>query len=97
MKKILLFFVLALTLVGCYDYGKCNINYSIVYPDTIITYDTIFRYRYSVGVEYDVHTPTTTSSRGSNYINVGEYYFAGTTCPIRINSYKTIYKSENEE
>lgn len=70
-------------------YGKCQVNYSVVYPDTTIVYDTVFTYNWVI--EYDnIHIPIACSFKGSNYIRLGKNYFNSTTCPIRINSYKTI-------
>ena len=99
MKKIILLFCLVLFIScdGLEDkYGLCQVNYTVIYPDTTITYDTIFKYRW-VRYEEGIHTPVAGSSRGSNYISLGLNTFANTTCPIRLNSYKTISKRlENE-
>ena len=72
--------------------GKCQINYSIVYPDTTITYDSVFYYKWAVERSY-THVPFTSSYKGSNYIRLGMYEYVHTTCPIRINSYKIISKN----
>jgi len=72
---------------GCTSHeGIVKVNYSIIYPDTIIVKDSTFY------VEYysDKPTPFTSSYKGSNYIIIGSYEFEHTTCPIRINSYKII-------
>jgi hypothetical protein len=69
--------------------GKCEVNYSIVYPDTTITYDTVFNYEWRVE-HWFTHIPFTSSYKGSNYINLGRNTYVWTTCPIRINYYKTI-------
>ena len=92
MKKILISTIFALLLTGCTKYGKCNVNYTIVYPDTTITYDSTFNYKYTEHNAYkrDPHIPTTNSWRGSNYIEIGDDDFVRTTCPIRVNSHKTI-------
>lgn len=65
--------------------GITKVNYSIVYPDTIITKDSTFYFIYN-----DRRTPYTSSHKGSNYIIIGYNDFERTTCPIRINSYKII-------
>lgn len=74
MKKILIITIFALLLTGCTKYGKCNVNYTIVYPDTTITYDSTFNYKYTEHNAYkrDPHIPTTNSWRGSNYIEIGD-------------------------
>jgi len=82
--------------IGCTDkHGKCQVNYSVIYPDTTITYDTVFNYEYA-GENERTHIPYTSSYRGTNYIRLGYYEFARTTCPIRINSYKTISINSNK-
>lgn len=96
MKKILIIAVIVLTLVSCSGhYGQCNINYTVVYPDTTITYDSIFNYYCSscnTTERRNRNIPITSSWRGTNYILLGDNEFVRTTCSIRINSYKTIYK-----
>jgi len=99
MKKIIIIFLMCLCLSSCNcmidKEGKCEVNYSIVYPDTTITYDTVFNYRW--GVEHwFTHIPYTSSYKGSNYIKLGINTYAWTTCPIRINSYKTLIKNIDE-
>lgn len=66
--------------------GIAKVNYSIVYPDTTITKDSTFYFRYS----NDRRIPHTDSYRGTNYIVIGHRKFEHTTCPIRINSYEII-------
>lgn len=66
--------------------GIAKVNYSIVYPDTTITKDSTFYFRYS----NDRRIPHTDSYRGTNYIRIGHRKFVRTTCPIRINSYEII-------
>ena len=66
--------------------GIAKVNYSIVYPDTTITKDSTFYFRYS----NDRRIPHTDSYRGTNYIVIGLHKFEHTTCPIRINSYEII-------
>lgn len=97
MKKILIITIFALLLIGCTKYGKCQVNYDVIYPDTTITYDSIFNYRYTELKVYksDPHIPIPNSWKGSNYIKLGDDDFAATTCPIRVNSYKSIL-IENE-
>lgn len=100
MKKIVFCILMSMTLLMSCDitdkYGKCQINYSIIYPDTTITYDSIFKYRWVTENDY-THTPYTSSYRGSNYILLGCREYCHTTCPIRINSYKTITKRIEDE
>lgn len=92
MKKILIIAIVVLTLVSCSGhYGQCNINYTVIYPDTTITYDSIFNYC-NTTTRKNRDIPITSSYRGTNYILLGDNEFVRTTCPIRINSYKTIYK-----
>lgn len=94
MKKNLIIFCFIITLIGCTQYGTCQVNYTVIYPDTTITYDTVFNYKWTTGSGYknnrNPNIPVTNSWRGSNYIQLGDYDFVGTTCPIRINSYKLI-------
>lgn len=100
MKKIVFCILICMTLLMSCDisdkYGKCQINYTVIYPDTTITYDSIFKYRWVMECE-NIHTPITSSTRGSNYISLGLNTFSRTTCPIRINSYKTITKRIEDE
>ena len=73
--------------IGCTSHeGIAKVNYSIVYPDTTITKDSTFYFRYS----NDRRIPHTESYRGTNYIVIGHRKFEHTTCPIRINSYEII-------
>ena len=44
-----------------------------------------------------IHTPYASSYKGSNYIQLGSREFSHTTCPIRINSYKTVSKNIDYE
>ena len=93
MKNIFILIICMILCVSCYCYkhGTCQVNYSVIYPDTTITYDTIFYYEYDIGLN-NMHTPYVSSSRGTNYIKLGMNFYNSTTCPIRINSYKTIQK-----
>jgi len=100
MKKIIIVFLMCLCISSC-DWvidktGKCQINYSIVYPDTTITYDSVFYYKWTVE-HLNTHVPYASSYKGTNYIKIGINAYVYTTCPIRINSYKTISKNINHE
>lgn len=99
MKKIIVIFLMCLCLSSCEwminKKGKCQINYSIVYPDTTITYDSIFYYKWH-GEHLNTHTPYISSNRGTNYIKLGMNDYVCTTCPIRINSYKILTKNIDE-
>lgn len=97
MKKIFSILFITLCLIGCIGHGKVNVNYDIIYPDTIITYDSIFDYHWCIGGahnnEYnDPHLLQVTSNRGTNYMEIGRSNLISTTCPIRVNSYKIIDK-----
>lgn len=95
MKKIILLFSIMI-LTSCIYHNKCQVNYSIIYPDTTIIYDTIFYYQYTAPCNYgirDPHMPIISSNKGTNYILLGDNELSCTTCPIRLNSYKSI---ENE-
>ena len=84
MKHIfILIFCMILCVSCCIKYSKCQVNYSVVYPDTTIVYDTIFNC-------FSDDVPYTSSTRGTNYILLGDKVYSRTTCPIRINSYKKI-------
>ena len=100
MKKIIIVFLMCLCLSSC-DWmidktGKCQINYSVVYPDTTITYDSVFYYKWAVE-HLNTHVPYTSSYKGTNYIKIGMNAYVYTTCPIRINSYKIISKDIDHE
>ena len=95
MKNILTILIIIACLVGCTGHGKVHANYDIIYPDTAITYDSIFDYHWCIGGahnnEYnDPHLMQITSSRGTNYMEIGRSILISTTCPIRLNSYKVI-------
>ncbi len=92
MKKIFILLFCSMLIVSCYKSGKCQVNYTVVYPDTTIVYDSIFIYRYG-GEQWYTHIPRASSYKGTNYIKIGYNTFSSTTCPIRINSYKTISKN----
>jgi hypothetical protein len=94
MKKIIIIFLMCfILLVSCdSNKGTCKVNYSIIYPDTTIIYDTIFNYEYYD----DMYRPCASSYKGTNYIKLGYYEFSHTTCPIRINSYKILTKNADE-
>lgn len=99
MKKIIIIFLMCIYLSSC-DWmidkmGKCQINYSIVYPDTTITYDSVFYYKWAAE-RSNTHVPYTSSYKGTNYIKIGMNTYVYTTCPIRINSYKIITKNIDE-
>ena len=100
MKKIIVIFLMCLCLSSCAwmidKTGKCQINYSIVYPDTTIIYDSTFYYRWAVE-HWNTHIPYTSSYKGTNYIKIGMNAYVYTTSPIRINSYKTISKDIDHE
>ena len=92
MKKIILLFIIVI-LTSCSYRDKCQVNYSIIYPDTTIIYDTIFNYQYTEHRNYggrDPHIPIVSSNRGTNYIRLGDDVLSCTTCPIRLNSYKKL-------
>jgi len=93
MKKIVICLLTCLYLSSCAwmidKTGKCQVNYSIIYPDTTIIYDSVFYYRWATE-HWNTHVPYTSSYKGSNYIKLGMNTYVYTTCPIRINSYKTI-------
>lgn len=94
MKKIFILLFCSMLIVSCClldKSGKCQVNYTVVYPDTTIVYDSIFMYHYGAEHWY-THIPRASSYKGTNYIKIGYNTFASTTCPIRINSYKTISK-----
>lgn len=82
--------MIAVAIYSCVSFsshaGMTKVNYSIVYPDTTITKDSTFYFRYS----NDRRIPHTDSYRGTNYIVIGHRKFEHTTCPIRINSYEII-------
>lgn len=94
MKKFLIIAIFIFTLISCTQRGTCQVNYTVIYPDTTITYDTVFNYRWTAPKVYEndrnPNIPITNSWKGSNYIELGDYEFVSTTCPIRINSYKSI-------
>ena len=94
MKKILLVLFMCFCLTSCWTYEKYKVNckYQVCYPDTTITYDTIFNCRYDPYVEDTIFKVYTSSYKGTNYIIIypGSNYVSYTTCPIRIISYKKL-------
>jgi len=97
MKKLFILLFCVVLCASCIEkHGKCQVNYTIVYPDSVITYDTTFIYSY-VGENDYTHIPYTSSYKGSNYIHLGYKEYCRTTCPIRINSYKIISKRLKDE
>ena len=83
MKKILIILLVSAGIVSCGNPQKYRVNYTVVYPDTAITRDTVF-------ISNSGRTPYTSSHRGTNYIRIGQHGFNYTTCPIRLNSWRTI-------
>ena len=95
MKKILILLFSLILLTACFnERGKYRVNYTVIYPDTAITYDSVFSYDLLITNKqydnYDNSIPHTSSLRGTNYIIVGTSTYNYTTCPIRINSYEQI-------
>lgn len=88
--RTIIFIMCFTLLVSCSNKGTCKVNYSIIYPDTTITYDTIFNYHHNK----NMYIPYASSHRGTNYIKLGYNEFSRTTCPIRINSYEIISINE---
>ena len=90
IATIMFCIMIAVAIYSCVKFsshaGIAKVNYSIVYPDTTITKDSTFYFRYS----NDRRIPHTDSYRGTNYIVIGHRKFEHTTCPIRINSYEII-------
>ena len=93
MNKILIIVMVVFCLFACSDNKQYNIhcNYDVCYPDTTITYDTIFQCDYGYSEDTTLYVAIG-SSRGSNYIfiNPGRNYRMSTTAPIRLNSYNII-------
>lgn len=95
MKKILILLFSLILLTSClHERGKYRVNYTVIYPDTAITYDSVFLYDLLITNKqydnYDKLIPQISSFRGTNYIIVGTSTYNRTTCPIRINSYEQI-------
>ena len=92
MKKILILLFSLILFTSCsYERGKYRVNYTVIYPDTAITYDSVFSYDLLItNKQYDNSIPEISSHRGTNYIIVGTSTYNRTTCPIRINSYEQI-------
>ena len=94
---IMLFASMLFSYAYSYHWGRCRVKYEVIYPDTIIRYDTVFRYRWynePWNDDTDYHMPYTSSVDGTNFICIGEHKFARTTVPIRIISFKTIITDE---
>jgi len=92
MKKILILLFSLILFTSCLnERGKYRVNYTVIYPDTSITYDSVFSYGWIIqNKQYDNSIPHTSSYRGTNYIIIGSSNYNNTTCPIRINSYEQI-------
>lgn len=93
MRKLIVIIFACLCLFACSDNKQYNIhcNYDVCYPDTTITYDTIFQCYYGHDEDTSLYVAIG-SSRGSNYIfiNPGCNYKMCTTAPIRLNSYNIV-------
>jgi len=94
MKKILLVLFICFCITSCCTFVRYKVNckYQVCYPDTTITYDTIFNCRYDSYLDDSIFKVYTSSYKGTNYIRIhpGDYYVSATTCPIRLISYKKI-------
>jgi len=94
MKKIILVLLACFCLTSCWTYTKYKVNckYQVCYPDTTITYDTIFNCRYDSYLDDSIFKVYTSSYKGTNYINIypGGISVVYTTSPIRIISYKKL-------
>ncbi len=71
---------------------KVYCKYQVCYPDTTITYDTIFNCRYDRYLEDTDVKVYTSSYKGTNYIQIhpGSNSVVYTTSPIRIVSFKKV-------
>ena len=95
MKKLLLVMMIALSYVSCNDFSyetrTYEVNYTVCYPDTIITKTDTISSNCAMTVWNNMNEPVKTSShRGTNYIVVGNSSYSNTTCPIRVNNYRRL-------
>lgn len=95
MKKILLVLFVCFCLTSCWTEVKYKVSckYQICYPDTTITYDTIFNCMYNTYLEDTTTFKVFTSSyKGTNYIQIypGNNSKVYTTSPIRLISFKKL-------
>jgi len=106
IKNSIIIFIMTLCLYSCQDIHKYNVhlNYTICYPDTSITYDTIMTCTYDKGFptpkwqRIENFNVCLTSGKGTNYLKVypGNNYIVATTAPIRLNTYKLL-SDDNEK
>ena len=95
MKKLLFAIMIALSCVACDDFlfetRTYEVNYTVCYPDTIITKTDTISSNCAMTVWENTNKPVRTSSqRGTNYIVVGNSSYSNTTCPIRVNNYRRL-------
>jgi len=94
MKKILLVLAMCFCLTSCWTIVNYKVycKYQVCYPDTTITYDTIFNCSYDRYLEDTIVKVYTSSHKGTNYIKIhpGCNYVSYTTCPIRIITFKKV-------
>jgi hypothetical protein len=104
MKNFLIAIIITLAIFGVccfiikiikdtsYYYYKVNVKYEIVYPDTVIRYDTVFNCATPHKFINKSVTVKTYAERGANIIWVSPGYNPkiSTTCPIRVLSFQKI-------
>ena len=95
MKKILYILFVMLCMASCDDFlfetRTYEVNYTVCYPDTIITQTDTVSSNCAMSVWNNMNDPVRTSShRGTNYIVVGNNSYSNTTCPIRVNNYRRL-------
>ncbi len=88
MKKLVISAViLVLLLSGCINSGRVRIKYTVVYPDTVLTIDSIYDYSWvseDLGSIWICRYPRLGSDEGTNYIILGRSRIIETSCPLRI-------------
>ena len=70
--------------------GITDVNYTIEYEDTTITYDSIFYFDYIKMNNFDQRVPYISNYNNQKYIHLGINDVINTTYPIKINSYRII-------
>jgi hypothetical protein len=93
MKHLFIIFITMFLLVSCGNFCEENrtyeVNYSICYPDTVITKTDTLTGNSPLYI-WERREVIFTSYRGTNYLLVGNNEYIKTTCPIRLNYYKRI-------
>ena len=99
MKKLFILIIIFFISYSFYLYyneitvvynGITDVNYTIEYEDTTITYDSIFYFEYIKMTNFDQRVPYISNYNEQKYIHLGINDVINTIYPIKINSYRII-------